>query len=103
MIGQRANASQIPGYTGHQKTFEEVDQSANRAPGAQIPGKLTLSKSNLTLCPGYAGYIPGVSCENEYGRRYAELTKASATGAIPRGIDQNAALKFSTTSRREYQ
>jgi len=33
---------QIPGYTGHMKTSEEVDQrQGHKVPTKQIPGKLT--------------------------------------------------------------
>jgi len=33
---------QIPGYTGHQRTFEQVDQSYGpKVPQKQIPGKPT--------------------------------------------------------------
>jgi hypothetical protein len=40
---------QIPGYTGHVRTFEEPDQfKARNVPQKQIPGKLLIT-SNMNL------------------------------------------------------
>lgn len=56
----------IPGYTGHQRTFEEPDQyKAKNVPQKQIPGKSPLRTIKLNL--GYAGYIQGIKSEVQFG------------------------------------
>jgi len=79
----------IPGYTGHQRTFEEID-----AP--QRKGQATKQ------IPGYAGYIPGVKSENLYGQTYGKTTYSSSANEFHRGIDQPADIKFHTTMKSEY-
>lgn len=66
---------QIPGYTGHVRTFEEPDEFKPRnVPQKQIPGNHQLFQlPSCNISPtnhinlGYAGYIKGVKSENVYG------------------------------------
>ena len=51
---------------------------------------------------GYQGYIVGVASENVYGATYANATYQSSCGVIPKGLDQDASLKFQTTSGGAY-
>ena len=74
----------IPGYTGHRPEAggDRVDQQQHREPRKQIPG--------------YAGYISGVKSENVFGETYGKTSFMSSCGAIKRGIDQPAGVKFSS-------
>jgi len=53
--------SNIPGYTGHQRGVETVDQAPAKAVG-------------MKHIPGYSGYISGVGPENVYGKTYSRAT-----------------------------
>jgi len=56
-----------------------------------------MDKLTRHLCwkmTGYQGYIVGVASENVYGATYANATYQSSCGVIPKGLDQDASLKF---------
>jgi len=88
---------QIPGYTGHQRSVEEIDQGCYIAePRKHIPGMHT-RLANVYL--GYAGYVPGIKSENVYGQTYGKTSLMSTSGTIPRGHDQPPQTKFDTSFR----
>lgn len=92
---------QIPGYTGHQRGVEEIDQGCYVSePRKHIPGMyfVTILKSFL----GYGGYVPGIKSENVYGQTYGKTTLQSTSGGIPRGYDQPPQTKFNTSFKSQY-
>lgn len=80
---------QIPGYTGHQRTFEQVDQSY----GPKVPQK---------QIPGYAGYIQGVKSEVVFGQTYGLTSLASKANTFHKGRDEPANLKYNTIMKSEF-
>ena len=98
------NKGRIPGYTGHQKHDEEVDQGArNRVATKQIPGKFDFEKpSDFDFCAGYAGYIPGVASENVFGQTYGKATYNSSAGNFPKGVDLPAHVKYGTSMKDQF-
>lgn len=79
----------IPGYTGHQRGLEVVDERPNGPAQKKIPG--------------YAGYIPSVASENVYGVTYSKATQSSAESTIHKGMDQPSSIKFRSTANAEFQ
>ena len=78
----------IPGYTGHrpQERDEPKDAQQPCGPRKQIPG--------------YGGYVPGIKSENVYGQTYGKTSYASSANAFPKGIDQEARVKFESTMKQ---
>ena len=57
--------------------------------------------SNLSFI-GYGGYLAGVKSENVYGETYGKISYQSTAGAIQRGIDQPADVKYQSSFKQEF-
>ena len=51
---------------------------------------------------GYGGYLTGVKSENVFGQTYGKTSLKSTAGAIERGIDLPAPVKYNSTFRSEF-
>lgn len=51
---------------------------------------------------GYGGYLTGVKSENVFGQTYGKTSFKSTAGAIERGIDLPAPVKYNSTFRSEF-
>ena len=51
---------------------------------------------------GYAGYIPGVKSEVQFGQTYGMTSLASKANAFHKGRDEPANLKYTTMMKKEF-
>ena len=51
---------------------------------------------------GYAGYIPGVKSEVQFGQTYGMTSLASKANAFHKGRDEPADLKYTTMMKKEF-
>ena len=54
------------------------------------------------MCLGYAGYIPGVKSEVQFGQTYGMTSLASKGNAFHKGRDEPADLKYTTMMKKEF-
>ncbi len=81
----------IPGYTGHKPELHnpsEQDLQQKKEPRKHIPG--------------YGGYVPGVKSENVFGQTYGKTSYASSAQNFPKGIDQDAHVKYKSVMKQEF-
>ena len=104
----------IPGYTGHIPSQRHEGQAPQVGPGYHIPSTAPLWDAISDNLPhsfsvpfflgnsDYAGFVSGIKAENMFGRTYGDITSASRTGTVHRGLDLPPELRYSSECQSNY-
>ena len=78
----------MAGYTGHIPTVQK-EEFVNRI-------------IHTKHIPGYMGFVSAIKSENKYGESYGKETAKSLSGTIPKGADVPSYVRYTSTSRDDY-